>query len=94
VIIDNGRAIVSGELDALREQFRRIELVFEGDAPDLAFRSPGVQRVRRKGRVMTILSSMGADVVLAEARPLAPVSVDVAPVTLKEIFLGTIERED
>ena len=94
VIIDNGRAVVTGELDALREQFRRIELVFDGDAPDLAFRAPGVQRVKRKGRVMTILSSMGADVVLAEARRLAPVSVDVAPVTLKEIFLGTIERED
>ena len=94
VIVDNGRAVVSGELDALREQFRRIELVFDGDAPDLAFRAPGVQRVHRKGRVMTILSSMGADVVLDEARPLLPVSVEVAPVTLKEIFLETIQRED
>ena len=94
VIIDNGRAVVSGELDALREQFRRIELVFDGDAPNLAFRAPGVQRVHRKGRVMTILSSMGADVVLDEARPLSPVSVEVAPVTLKEIFLETIQRED
>ena len=54
----------------------------------------GVQRVHRKGRVMTILSSMGADVVLDEARPLLPVSVEVAPVTLKEIFLETIQRED
>jgi ABC-2 type transport system ATP-binding protein len=94
VIVDNGRAIVTGELDTLREQFRRIELVFDGDAPELTFRAPGVQRVKRKGRVMTVLSSRGADFVVDEARPLAPVSVEVAPVTLKEIFLETIQRED
>jgi ABC-type multidrug transport system ATPase subunit len=94
VIIDRGRAIVSGELDSLREQFRRIELVFEKDAPDFVFRTPGVQRVKRKGRVMTILAGSGADFVIDEARPLAPVSVEVAPVTLKEIFLETTQRED
>jgi len=94
VIIDTGRAIVSGELDVLREQFRRIELVFDGEAPDVAFQAPGVQRVQRKGRVMTIVCSMGSDSVLDETRPLAPVSVQVAPVTLKEIFLGTIHKED
>jgi ABC-2 type transport system ATP-binding protein len=94
VIIDRGRAVVTGELDTLREQFRRIELVFDGDAPDLAFRAPGVQRVRRRGRMMTILSSMGADQVLDEARALAPVSVDVVPVTLKDIFLESVQTED
>ena len=32
-IIDRGRTVVSGALDDLREHFRRIQLVFEGDAP-------------------------------------------------------------
>ncbi len=41
-IIDRGRAVVSGALDDLREQYRRVELVFDGDAPDARFRSPGV----------------------------------------------------
>jgi ABC-2 type transport system ATP-binding protein len=93
-IIDRGRAVLTGDLDTLREQFRRIELVFDGDAPDLAWHAPGVQRVTRKGRMMTILSSMGADRVLDEARALAPVSIDVIPVTLKEIFLETVHTEE
>ena len=90
-IIDRGRAVVAGALDDLRESFRRIQLVFDGDAPEPAFRAPGVERVRRKGRVLTVLSSAGAERILDEARALNPVSVDVVPVTLKEIFLETVD---
>jgi ABC-2 type transport system ATP-binding protein len=92
-IIDRGRAVVSGSLDDLREHYRRVELVFAGDAPEATFRSPGIERVRRKGRVLTVLSSAGSDRVVAEARSLNPVSVDVGAVTLKEIFLETVAGE-
>jgi ABC-2 type transport system ATP-binding protein len=93
-IIDRGRATTSGALDDLRERFRRIQLVFDGDAPDMSFRASGVERVRRQGRVLTVLSSAGTDGILAEAQAMRPVSVDVTPVTLKEIFLETVTRED
>jgi len=93
-IIDRGRAVVAGALDDLRENFRRIQLVFDGDAPEPSFRAPGIERVWRKGRVLTVLSSSGADRILDEARALEPVSVDVVPVTLKEIFLETVTAED
>lgn len=94
VIIDRGRAVVTGALDDLRERFRRIQLVFDGEAPEPTFRSPGVERVRRKGRVLTVLASSGTERILDEARALSPVSVDVVPVTLKEIFLETVTTED
>ena len=93
-IIDHGRAVVAGALDDLRENFRRIQLVFDGDAPEPAFHAPGVERVVRKGRVLTVLSSAGAERILDEARALNPVSVDVLPVTLKEIFLETVAEGD
>jgi ABC-2 type transport system ATP-binding protein len=93
-IIDRGRAVVAGSLDDLRERYRRIELVFGGDAPDARFHTAGVERLRRKGRVLTVLASRDSEAVLAEARALNPVSVDVFPVTLKEIFLETVVAED
>jgi ABC-2 type transport system ATP-binding protein len=93
-IIDRGRVVVTGALDDLRENFCRIQLVFDGDAPEPAFRAPGVERVWRKGRVLTVLSSAGAERILEEARALEPVSVDVVPVTLKEIFLEAATAED
>ena len=92
-IIHRGRAVVVGALDDLREAFRRIQLVFDGEAPEVVFRAPGVERIWRKGRVLTVLSSAGAERILDEARALGPVSVDVVPVTLKEIFLETVARE-
>jgi ABC-2 type transport system ATP-binding protein len=93
-IIDRGRAVVTGALDDLREHYRRIQLVFDGDAPEPSFRAPGVVRVARRGRVLTVISSAGAERILDEARALKPVSVDIIPVTLKEIFLETVFAED
>jgi ABC-2 type transport system ATP-binding protein len=93
-IVDRGRTAVSGALDDLREHYRRVELVFDGDAPEATFRAPGVVRVRRKGRVLTVLSSAGAGELAEEARSLRPVSIDVSPVPLKDIFLETVVGEN
>ena len=93
-IVDRGRAVVTGALDDLRESYRRIQVVFEHDAPEATFRTPGAGRARRKGRVLTVLASHGADDIVEEARVLNPASVDIAPVTLKEIFLETVVGED
>ena len=94
VIIDRGRIVMSGALDEIRESFRRIQLVFEGDAPQTEFRAPGVARVRRKGRVLTLLARGAPDSIVDEARALNPLSVDISPVTFKEIFLETVAAED
>src|SRR4249919_884366 len=77
-IIDRGRAVVAGALDDLRESYRRIQFVFEHDAPEATFRAAGAGRVRRKGRVLTVLASRDADGIVDEARALNPVSVDIA----------------
>jgi ABC-2 type transport system ATP-binding protein len=89
-IIERGRTVVSGVLDDLRERYRRVQLVFPGEAPEAAFRAPGVVRARRDRRVLSVLCDSGAERIVAEARALNPVSVDVLPVTLKEIFLETV----
>jgi ABC-2 type transport system ATP-binding protein len=94
VIVDRGRAVVAAALDDLREQYRRIQLVFDGEAPQPAFRAIGIEHVRREGRVLTVLASAGADGIVDEARALRPVSVDVVPVSLKEIFLEAVIAED
>ena len=93
-VIDRGRAVMAGSLDDIRERYRRIQFVFDGDAPDIAFRSPGVVRTARKGRVLTVLASAGHDFIVGEARAHNPVSVDVVPVTLKEIFLESLNVEN
>ena len=93
-IIDAGRTVVDGALEDLRAVYRRVQLVFTGDAPDITFHAPGVVRTHRQGRVMTVLSSAGSDRLVEEAMRFGPVSADVLPVTLKEIFLESVAVED
>jgi ABC-2 type transport system ATP-binding protein len=89
-IVDRGRVVVDGALDDVREAYRRIQIVFDGAAPDVAFKARGVIGMRREGRVLSLLSRAGEEGIVAEARALNPRSVDVLPVTLKEIFLATV----
>jgi ABC-2 type transport system ATP-binding protein len=93
-IIDRGRLALTSPLDDLRQSYRRIQFVFDGNAPAYTFQTRGVERVRRAGRVMTVLSSAGIDAVVGEARVLNPVSVESTPVALKDIFLDTVAVED
>jgi ABC-2 type transport system ATP-binding protein len=93
-IIDRGRTVVSGAIESVREDFRRVQLVFESDAPPHVFAAPGVRRVRRDGRVLSVWSCGGTDALLDEARVLRPTSVDVMTVTLKEIFLESVVPEE
>jgi ABC-2 type transport system ATP-binding protein len=93
-IVDRGRVAVQGGLDDLRASYCRVQLVFEGDAPEVSFKTAGVASVRRKGRVLSVLSSAGSERIVAEARNLNPKSVEVTPVTLKDIFLETVAVEN
>jgi len=92
-IVDRGRVVIDGALDDIRARYCRIQLVFDGPAPDATFKSHGVINVRRQGRVLSVLSRGGHESVVAEARSLTPASVDVHPVTLKEIFLEAVGVE-
>jgi len=93
-IIDRGQTVVAGSLDDLRARYQRIQLVFAGDAPEFKVHAPGTHRVTRKGRVVTILSSSRGNEVIDEVRGYRPVSLDVSPVSLKEIFLDSVKTED
>jgi ABC-2 type transport system ATP-binding protein len=93
-IIDRGQTAVAGPLDDLRARYQRIQLVFEGNAPDIKVHAPGTHRVQRKGRVLTVLSGGGGDAVINELRGYRPSSIDVSPVTLKDIFLDSVKAEE
>jgi ABC-2 type transport system ATP-binding protein len=93
-IIDRGQTVVSGALDDLRAQYQRVHLVFDGDAPDFKVHAPGTHRLQRRGRAITILSSNAGAALLDELRGYRPASIDVSPVTLKDIFLESVRTED
>ena len=83
-LIDEGRVVVNDALDDLKSAYSRVILVFEGEAPREDY-----PRARRDGRTLSLLVRGGTDAVVARARAQQVRSVDIRPVTLKEIFLET-----
>ena len=92
-IIENGAAVLNESLDELRARYRVVQVVFDGPAGEAAFEAPGIERMDASGRVMSLLVSHGVDGVVEQARARQAVSVDVRPVSLKEIFLETVRAK-
>jgi ABC-2 type transport system ATP-binding protein len=92
-IIDRGRTVVDGALDELKAAYRRINLVFDKEPPPPLLAVDGIAQVKRQGRSVSLLASRNVNQIIDQARSLNAVSVDVIPVTLKEIFLETVYDE-
>jgi ABC-2 type transport system ATP-binding protein len=89
-IINKGRTVVAGALDDVKESYRRINLIFDGAAPATNFEIAGIERIEKDGRRLSLLVSRNLDEIISQARSLSVQSVEVVPVTLKEIFLESV----
>ena len=93
LLMHEGREVLEGALDELKENYRRVRIAFAQAPSQLAFSTPGIERIEREGRWASVFVSRNAAEVAAEARSGGAVAVDVAPVSLKEIFLETVREE-
>jgi ABC-2 type transport system ATP-binding protein len=93
IAIEKGRVILEGPLEDLRQNVRRVNLVFDDPPPAEAFRRDGVDRVIAQGRTISILASRNVDEIAALGPLLGAKSVDVHPVGLKELFLEKVKEE-
>jgi ABC-2 type transport system ATP-binding protein len=86
-IIDRGTLVTDLSLDHMRQAYRRITLGFDTDPPAVDFRVPGIEHVRTSGRQVNVFVTGNADAIVEEARRASPVSVDVSPMSLRDVFL-------
>jgi ABC-2 type transport system ATP-binding protein len=91
-LIDRGQIVIDGALDDLKTDYRRILLVFSGEPPAAVSALAGVDHVRMRGRTASLLAHGDIDGTLDRARELQPESVEVHPVTLKELFLDHVKE--
>jgi len=91
-ILEKGSLLVDAPLDQLRQFYRRIDLVFPFPPTEREFRIPGVERIQTSGLQMSVFASRNAAAVIERAHDLNVVSVEVAPVGLRDIFLETVKE--
>jgi ABC-2 type transport system ATP-binding protein len=91
-MIDHGKLVADLSLDEMRQDYRRITLGFATEPPRRDFEIQGVRHVQTSGRQLIFQTSRNADAVIEWARSMEAVSVDVTPVTLREVFLETVKE--
>jgi ABC-2 type transport system ATP-binding protein len=89
-IVHYGKAVARFALDEMRDQYRRVTLGFNTQVPQMDFEIPGVLNVRSEGRQIVVRANGNAEAVVERARNLEAVSVDVAPVSLLDVFLEAV----
>lgn len=92
-ILDHGTLVEDFSLDELQQDYRRVTLGFATNAAVEAFRMAGIRHIRRAERQLSVLVRGNADAVAEQGRSMNAVSVDVAPISLREIFLESVQSE-
>ena len=91
-ILEKGSLLMNAPLDELRRSYRRIALVFAAMPPESEFRIAGVEKVQMSGRQVSVFASRNSEAVIERAHQMDALSVEVAPVGLREIFLETVKE--
>jgi ABC-2 type transport system ATP-binding protein len=91
-ILDHGKVVADLSLDDMRQEYRRITAGFVNEPLPERFRIQGVQQMHANGRQITLLATENADSIVQLVRSMEPVSVEVAPITLREVFLETVRE--
>jgi ABC-2 type transport system ATP-binding protein len=94
VILREGRARLAVGLDELQAHYRRVVLQFREKAPRAALESAQVMRARADDRTLDLVVAGDEAPVLEQASRLGARTVEVAPMTLREIFLECLGAED
>jgi ABC-2 type transport system ATP-binding protein len=92
-IVDQGRVVGDLDLDQLRENYRKIIASFSREVPGDLFSNMGVEQVQIRGRQVVVLTKRDSAHLVAHAWGAGAVSVDVEPVSLRELFLDMTRRD-
>jgi len=93
-IVNQGQVVGDLDLDQLRENYRRIVASFSRDVPSDLFSNLAIEWVRIHGRQVAVVTQQDFDDVVARAWSAGAVSVEVEPVSLRELFLEMTRRDN
>lgn len=91
VLMDGGRARLSGSLEDLKARVRRVRAVFDDDAPAAAL-LPGSIHAVIEGRVLTLVTDEAGEEVEAALRRLGARTVEGEVLSLEEILVAYLRE--
>jgi ABC-2 type transport system ATP-binding protein len=91
LMIDRGQLVLDAPMDKVKEQYRHIQAVFPNPVEERDFRLAGIETIRAEGCTVSLVASHNVDSIVQHVRMLHAGSIDVLPLSLKEIFLGKVK---
>jgi ABC-2 type transport system ATP-binding protein len=92
-VLYNGRAVASGQLDALKQRVKRVQAVLPGEIPEAVRQHPGVVDVVRSGQMVTVTVDGDVDAVMAALRQAGAQYCEVLDLELDELFRHFMDKE-
>ena len=89
-MIDRGELVVSSSVDRLKNGYRRLVAVFDTPVNGKDLAMGGVKRIGIAGAMVTLTVERDSERIIEHLRSLRARTIDVLPVTLKEIFLQNV----
>ncbi|HJP59306.1 MAG TPA: ABC transporter ATP-binding protein [Gemmatimonadaceae bacterium] len=93
LLIDRGQLLLDTTLDSISSDFRRIRGVYDSAPTAAALALDGVKRVAVDGRTVSVMVSHNSVTIAERMRAQSATSVEVMPMTLKEIVLESLKRD-
>lgn len=93
-IMNRGKLVFQSPAEEMRENYRRMYFAFPGRVPLEEMRLTGVQRVRVEGHVLSVVVHENVEGITQRAHALGVLSVDAQPMSLREVFLESVEDAD
>ncbi|MBC8570820.1 ABC transporter ATP-binding protein [Zongyangia hominis] len=90
-IIHKGRLILERDLDALKEEFVRVQTAFREPLPDDALAGIEVISRESRGSLLTLIVKAGFSELKERLEPYGPLFLENLPLTLEEIFIKEME---
>jgi ABC-2 type transport system ATP-binding protein len=87
LIINRGLLVLDSPMDQIKEQYRQVQAVFQTPVEEKDFCIPGIETVHTNGHTVSLFASRNVEGIIEEVRLMHARSIDVLPLTLREVFL-------
>ena len=93
MLIDRGQLLLDTTLDSISSDFRRVRGVFDTAPAASTLALDGVKRVAVDGRTVSVMVSHNSLTIAERMKAQSATAVEVLPMTLKEIVLESLKRD-
>lgn len=86
-IMHQGRVVAERELDSLKNDIHKIQVVFEHKLPETVVKSISILNIQQNGSIYHIIAKGDRDKITSAIKAENPLLFDLLPLTLEEVFI-------